>query len=57
MKRIKTDENEEKLFKIKCTTPIDLKHKYQEGTAEGLKVNSTKISCKSLSAIHCTVPL
>ena len=37
MKRARTDDKE-KLFIIESTTPIDLKHQYQEGTATGLTV-------------------
>ena len=44
MKRVRTDDNGEKLFTVESTTLIDLKHKYKEGKAEGLKVTSSEFS-------------
>merc|ERR1712130_529671 len=48
MKRTRTHGTVKKLFKIKLNTPIDLKHKYQEGTAEGLQLACLdgNISCE-----------
>jgi len=38
MKRIKIDEKCDNLFNFKTKIPVDLKQKYQQGKAEGLKV-------------------